>query len=260
MDVLLLIASMTVDAAPSVLNYPWALNRSLREAAWATPGYMKELLLVRFKKHVDAVRAVASKGNMSCVVALVGSGTPASVVRKCVKNESFQGCVASVKCILDTCNDAMTDALSVECIGDAITSNIPELVKLWIPSTPFIRRQRNDPLMIAIKYGYAEVVEMLLDARIIVWSGYRNDPFERAMEFGFVGIMYWLMKAGHADGEDTCSVAQKISARLKGCDGPLYYGEEAALSELTVSVNSCNCNLCQNSLLKTLVLQQSQQD
>eukprot|EP00798_Chlamydomonas_sp_ICE-L_P027292 gene27292-biopygen3125 len=200
-----------------ILNaFPWALSRSMQKAALETPGYMRHLLVTRFRSMRKAVRAMQSMGNMKCILALVQDNSDVSpkVARSCMLSEiraaiHSDRSIEALRCMQEYWKDVINDNLVIECMGLAIRRNRPDIVRSFLITGGPVRLRRNlfdDPFMIACKFGYAEVVQILLDANAIDRTGYADDHYDKAFAHGHITIMHMLFERGLTS-FDACTMA-----------------------------------------------------
>eukprot|EP00798_Chlamydomonas_sp_ICE-L_P028132 gene28132-biopygen32083 len=146
--------------------------------------------------------------------------------------------------------DVINDNLVIECMGLAIRRNRPDIVRSFLITGGPVRLRRNlfdDPFMIACKFGYAEVVQILLDANAIDRTGYADDHYDKAFAHGHITIMHMLFERGLTS-FDACTMANMAFSVLFR-DKPFEIGqdEEGIMRAAAHVVSGCNCNVCMST-------------
>ena len=173
---------------------------------------MRHLLVNSFFSMRTAVRAMQSVGNMKCIIALVhNSDVSPKVARSCMLSETAHsdGSIEALRCMQEPWKDVINDNLVIECMGLAIRRNRPDIVRSFLITGGPMRLRRkhfDDPFMIACKFGYAEVVQILLDANAIDRTGYADDHNDKAFAHGHITIMHMLFERGLTS-HDACTMA-----------------------------------------------------
>eukprot|EP00798_Chlamydomonas_sp_ICE-L_P008876 gene8876-biopygen2777 len=256
-EVWLHIASLTVDRSGSSTPFPWELSRSMQKAASETTGYMRHLLVTRFRSMRNAVRAMQSMGNMKCILALVQDNSDVSlkVARSCMLSETraaihSDGSIEALRCMQEYWKDVINDNLVIECMGLAIRRNRPDIVRSFLITGGPVRLRRNlfdDPFMIACKFGYAEVVQILLDVNAIDRTGYADDHYDKAFAHGHITIMHMLFERGLTS-FDACTMANMaFSVLFRDKPFEIRQDEEGIMRAAAHVVSVCNCNVCMST-------------
>lgn len=229
----------------------------MQKAASETTGYMRHLLVNRFRSMRNAVRAMQSMGNMKCILALVQDNSDVSpkVARSCMLSETraaihSDGSIEALRCMQEYWKDVINDNLVIECMGLAIRRNRPDIVRSFLITGGPVRLRRNlfdDPFMIACKFGYAEVVQILLDANAIDRTGYADDHYDKAFAHGHITIMHMIFERGLTS-FDACTMANMaFSVLFRDKPYEIRQDEEGIMRAAAHVVSVCNCNVCMST-------------
>jgi ankyrin repeat protein len=159
--------------------------------------------------------------------------------------------IEALRCMQEYWKDVINDNLVTECMGLAIRRNRPDIVRSFLITRggPMrLRRKRfDDPFMIACKFGYAEVVRILLDADAIDTTGYADDHYDKAFAHGSITIMHMLFQRGLTS-HDACTMANMVfRVLLREAPFEIRQDEEDIMRDAVHLVSGCNCNMCMST-------------